>query len=194
MKDMLIVVDMVNGFVREGMLHDEEIGSIIPRQEEMIQNYLEKGGLVLFIKDTHNINSKEFERFNGMHCLKGTSEAELVDELKKYENLDNVISIEKNSTSFMEAPKFRNLIECLNDLENIDIIGCCTDICVFNGAIGLANYRDEWDKKFNINVHEDMIATYGENNRKEYVDAAKLLMLQQGINLVKKGKIYKILY
>ncbi len=192
MKDMLIVVDMVNGFVREGMLHDEEIGSIIPRQEEMIQNYLEKGGLVLFIKDTHNINSKEFERFNGMHCLKGTSEAELVDELKKYENLDNVISIEKNSTSFMEAPKFRNLIECLNDLENIDIIGCCTDICVFNGAIGLANYRDEWDKKFNINVHEDMIATYGENNRKEYVDAAKLLMLQQGINLVKKGKIYKI--
>ena len=192
MKDMLIVVDMVNGFVREGMLHDEEIGSIIPRQEEMIQNYLEKGGLVLFIKDTHNINSKEFERFNGMHCLKGTSEAELVDELKKYENLDNVISIEKNSTSFMEAPKFRNLIECLKDLENIDIIGCCTDICVFNGAIGLANYRDEWDKKFNINVHEDMIATYGENNRKEYVDAAKLLMLQQGINLVKKGKIYKI--
>lgn len=192
MKDMLIVVDMVNGFVREGMLHDEEIGSIIPRQEEMIQNYLEKGGLVLFIKDTHNINSKEFERFNGMHCLKGTYEAELVDELKKYENLDNVISIEKNSTSFMEAPKFRNLIECLNDLENIDIIGCCTDICVFNGAIGLANYRDEWDKKFNINVHEDMIATYGENNRKEYVDAAKLLMLQQGINLVKKGKIYKI--
>lgn len=192
MKDMLIVVDMVNGFVREGMLHDEEIGSIIPRQEEMIQNYLEKGGLVLFIKDTHNINSKEFERFNGMHCLKGTSEAELVDELKKYENLDNVISIEKNSTSFMEAPKFRNLIECLSDLENIDIIGCCTDICVFNGAIGLANYRDEWDKKFNINVHEDMIATYGENNRKEYVDAAKLLMLQQGINLVKKGKIYKI--
>ena len=192
MKDMLIVVDMVNGFVREGMLHDEEIGSIIPRQEEMIQNYLEKGGLVLFIKDTHNINSKEFERFNGMHCLKGTSEAELVDELKKYENLDNVISIEKNSTSFMEAPKFRNLIECLNDLENIDIIGCCTDICVFNGAMGLANYRDEWDKKFNINVHEDMIATYGENNRKEYVDAAKLLMLQQGINLVKKGKIYKI--
>lgn len=192
MKDMLIVVDMVNGFVREGMLHDEEIGSIIPRQEEMIQNYLEKGGLVLFIKDTHNINSKEFERFNGMHCLKGTSEAELVDELKKYENLDNVISIEKNSTSFMEAPKFRNLIECLNDLENIDIIGCCTDICVFNGAIGLANYRDEWDKKFNISVHEDMIATYGENNRKEYVDAAKLLMLQQGINLVKKGKIYKI--
>ena len=92
----------------------------------------------------------------------------------------------------MEAPKFRNLIECLKDLENIDIIGCCTDICVFNCAIGLANYRDEWDKKFNINVHEDMIATYGENNRKEYVDAAKLLMLQQGINLVKKGKIYKI--
>ena len=34
----LVVVDMVNGFVREGVLHDEEIASIIPRQIELIKD------------------------------------------------------------------------------------------------------------------------------------------------------------
>ena len=30
-KGCLIVVDMVNGFIKDGMLHDENIGEIIPR-------------------------------------------------------------------------------------------------------------------------------------------------------------------
>ena len=33
----LIVVDMVNGFVREGVLHDPNISKIIPRQIELIK-------------------------------------------------------------------------------------------------------------------------------------------------------------
>ena len=50
----------------------------------------------------------------------------------------------------------------------------------------LANYLDERNRKHTIRVHEDAIATYDEENRQEYVEAAKLLMKQQGIELVKK--------
>lgn len=189
---MLVVVDMVNGFVKEGMLHDKNISRIIPKQEKIIDEYLENGDLVVFIKDTHDINSKEFERFGGVHCLKGTNEAELVDELRGYEGLENVISISKNSTSFMEAPNFRILIKQLLNLKKVEVVGCCTDICVFNGAMGLANYRDENNLDFDIFVHEDMMATYSEDERYDYVAAAYLLMQQQGINLVKKGKIYSL--
>ena len=145
---MLIVVDMVNGFVRKGVLHDENIAHIIPKQLKLIKDYK---GLVVFIKDTHQNNSIEFKRFGDVpHCLKDTFESELVDELKQ-----------------------------------IDIVGCCTDICVFNGAMGLANYYDEHNQNVDINVYEDMIATYSENERQEYVDAAKLLMQGQGIHLIK---------
>ena len=99
---------------------------------------------------------------------------------------EDTISIEKNSTSFMEAPDFRELMKHEQEMNDFDVVGCCTDICVINGTIGLANYLDQWNRRHTIRVNEDAIATYGEANRQNYVDAAKLLMEQQGIQLVKK--------
>ena len=186
-KKCLIVVDMVNGFVREGVLHDKNIEIIIPIQIKLIKETLAYGGLVIFIKDTHNKDSKEFKRFgNTYHCLEGTKEADLVDELIPYEGLENTISIEKNSTSFMEAPDFRKVVKNLDNVEEYGICGCCTDICVVNGAIGLANYNDQWNRDVTIKAYKDAIATYGENIRQNYIDAAYLLMEQQGIQLVKR--------
>lgn len=186
---MLIVVDMVNGFVEEGVLHDKNIKKIIPRQIELIKEAHDKGYIVVFVKDTHNNNATEFERFgNTTHCIKGTSEAELIDELKPFEEMDDTISIEKNSTSLMESPEFREIVRQAENLKEVNFVGCCTDICVFNGAMGLANYYDQWNREVDITVHEDAIATYSEDVRGEYVDAAKLLMKQQGIKLVNKNK------
>lgn len=183
----LIVVDMVNGFVREGVLHDDRIALVIPNQVELIKKYNEEGELVVFIKDTHNEDAVEFKRFgNTKHCVRGTSEAELVNELLPYEGKNNTISIEKNSTSFMEAPEFRKLVSELVNVRQYDIVGCCTDICDFNGTMGLANYCDEWNRDVSINVYQDAMATYSEDIRQEYVDAAYLLMKQQGIKLVRK--------
>ena len=186
-KGVLIVVDMVNGFVNEGVLHDSNINKIVPRQIELIKEHLANNNLVIFIKDTHNIDAREFKRFgNTKHCVKGTRECELIDELKGFENNKNVISIEKNSTSFMEAPEFRKIIKELVNVKKVDIIGCCTDICVFNGSMGLANYFDEHNIDADVFVHTDAIATFNESNRQKWVDAAMLLMEQQGIKLVKK--------
>lgn len=187
-RQALIIVDMVNGFVREGVLHDEQIAKIIPRQLELLEENKKRNGLTIFIKDTHEANSAEFKRFNNtQHCIKGTTEQELVEELKPWEKMDDTISIEKNSTSYMEAPAFRKLISNLSNLEQIDVVGCCTDICVANGTIALANYFDQHNLPVEIKVHEDAIATYDEQERQENVKAAKLLMAGQGIQLVKKG-------
>ena len=186
-KRCLIIVDMVNGFVREGVLHDDNISRVIPRQIELIKESKVNGDLIIFIKDTHDEEATEFKRFSGTkHCIRGTSEAELVPELKVYEEGENTISVEKNSTSYMESPDFRNLISSLDNLEEVNVVGCCTDICDFNGTMGLANYFDQHNKDIRINVHTDAVATYAENKRKHYVDAAYLLMEQQGISLVKK--------
>ena len=103
-----------------------------------------------------------------------------------FEGLENTISIEKNSTSFMEAPDFRKIVKELNNVEEYGICGCCTDICVVNGAIGLANYNDQWNRDVTVKAYKDAIATYGENIRQNYIDAAYLLMEQQGIQLVKR--------
>lgn len=182
---VLIVVDMVNGFVYNGPLHDIGCSKIIPRQKEIIDDYLDNGDLVVFIKDTHTKDSTEFSRMP-IHCLENTDESELVPELKEYVGRDNVIIINKNSTSFNEAPEFRELITNLVNLKRVDEIGVCTDICDFNGIMGLANRLNQENRDVSIYVHEDAIATFNEGERSEYVDAAKLLMKQQGINIIRK--------
>ena len=182
---VLIVVDMVNGFVYNGPLHDIECSKIIPRQKEIIDDYLDNGDLVVFIKDTHTKDSTEFSRMP-IHCLENTDESELVPELREYVGRDNVITINKNSTSFNEAPEFRELITNLVNLKRVDEIGVCTDICDFNGIMGLANRLNQENRDVSIYVHEDAVATFNETERSEYVEAAKLLMKQQGINIVRK--------
>ena len=181
---VLIVVDMVNGFVYNGPLHDIECSKIIPRQKEIIDDYLDNGDLVVFIKDTHTKDSTEFSRMP-IHCLENTDESELVPELREYVGRDNVITINKNSTSCNEAPEFRELITNLVNLKREDEIGVCTDICDFNGIMGLANRLNQENRDVSIYVHEDAVATFNETERSEYVEAAKLLMKQQGINIIR---------
>ncbi len=182
----LIIVDMINGFVKEGVLHDKNIAKIIPRQIELIREYHNECELVIFIQDTHTKDSLEHKRFSDYHCLMGSGEEEVIDELKPFTTFDDTIFIPKNSTSFMESPIFRNVIEEASNIKEFDIVGCCTDICVCNGSLGLANYLDEHNRDSAVRVHKDAIATFAEDVRQNYVDAAYLLMEQQGIQLVKK--------
>ena len=182
----LIVVDMVNGFVKEGVLHDKSITRVIPRQIELIKEYHNEGQLVIFIQDTHTKESIEHKRFPDVHCLKGSGEEEVIDELKPFTTLDNTICIPKNNTSFMEAQPFREVMEEACNIKEFDIVGCCTDICVCNGPMGLSCYLDEHNRDCIIRVHKDAVATFAEESRQNYVDAAYLLMEQQGIQLVKK--------
>lgn len=86
----------------------------------------------------------------------------------------------------MESIPFREVIEEGTNIKEFDIVGCCTDICICNGSIGLANYMDEHNRDSIIRVHKDAIATFSEDTRQNYVEAAYLLMEQQGIQLVKK--------
>lgn len=190
-KEMLIIVDMVNGFVEEGALADTKIAEIIPRQIEIIKEAKQKKALIVFVKDTHEENSTEHKRFGGAkHCVIGTGEELVIDELKEYEECEDTVSIEKNSTSYIEAPEFRKLIKKATNIEKVNVVGCCTDICDFNGTMGLANYFDQWNRDVDIVVHEDAIATFAEKERQNYVEAAKLLMRQQGIKLVKKKDFF----
>lgn len=184
-KRCLIVVDMVNGFVNEGVLHDKRIKQVLPNQLKLIKEAKANNDLIIFIKDSHAKNAVEFARFgNTNHCLDGSRESELIDEFKSFEGLEDTISIKKNSTSFMEAPMFRELLLKEKYLETFDVVGCCTDICVTNGVLGLANYLDENNRKHIINVYLDAVATYNEEERSDYVEASKILLKQQGVNLV----------
>ena len=85
-EEVLIVVDMVNGFAREGMLASPLVDAIVPNVVEYVEEAKKENRLIIFIKDTHDKDSVEFRRFGDEpHCLRGTREAQLVDELVPYE-------------------------------------------------------------------------------------------------------------
>lgn len=184
-KKLLVVVDMVNGFVREGIMSDKYIEHIIPEQIKLIDSILKDGEGLIFVKEAHKETSNEFNRYP-KHCIKGTSEAEVVDELKIYEN--NALVFEKNSTSAIFSNGFLSMINKLNNLEEVIIVGCCTDICVMNLAIPLQNYFDEFNKNISIIIPKNCVETYnGENhNREEYNEMAYKLLEQTGIRVVDK--------
>ena len=184
-KDLLIVVDMVNGFVREGIMADKDIEKIIPGHLELFKEFIGEDKAIAFIKDTHKKDCREFLRYPE-HCLEDTSESELVSEFKPYEK--DALVYQKNSTSTIYAPHFIDDINKMKRLREIIITGCCTDICVMNLAIPLQNYFDQIDRKVNIVVPTTLVETYNSDihSRDEYNKMAFKLMKNSGIQLVKR--------
>ena len=179
---LLVVVDMVNGFIKKGAMADPYINHITPKLINLIEKTLNEEEGIAFIKDTHNINSSEFKKFP-VHCVKGSGEEEVIDELKPYEK--DAFSYEKNSTSTVFAKNFLKDIDAMKKLKEVIITGCCTDICVLNLAIPLTNYFDENDKNINVVVRSDLIETYNSetHNRDEYNEMSLKLMRQAGIEV-----------
>ena len=179
---LLVVVDMVNGFIKEEKMSDKDINHITPRIKSLVESFLSDEEGVAFIKDTHEVNSTEFKKYPP-HCLKGTSESELISELSSYEQKS--LSYEKNSTSTIFAKNFMRDIERMESLKEVIITGCCTDICVMNLAIPLVNYFDEENRDVRVLVPQNAVETFNSNihNRDEYNSMALKLMKNQGIGV-----------
>ncbi len=184
----LIVIDMVNGFVKEGAMADPYIAHIIPEIQRLTKSFIKDGEGVFFVKDTHEKDCAEFKKFP-KHCIKGTNEAELVDELKPYERYATRV-YEKNSTSVLFAPGFMKDIGKMKNLKEIVGVGCCSDICVLNAFVPLINYFDEENKNVKIVVPQNGIETYHApyHDRDLHNEMALKLMKQAGVQIVKTYK------
>lgn len=183
--ELLIVVDMINGFVKEGEMADKYIGHIISANIELLEQFKKENQPIWFIRDCHKLGCKEFDTFP-IHCVEETKESEIIDELKPYTEGANVYK--KNSTCAMYAPNFMKDINKLKYLKRIIIIGCCTDICVMNLALTLKNYFDQIDQRTEIIIPMNVVETYNSetHSRDEYNKIAFQIMEQAGIQLVKE--------
>ena len=184
MKKLLVVVDMINGFINEGALADKYINHITENIISKIEEFKDKNCDIVTLQDAHSANSQEFKYFPS-HCVIGSSEAELIPELKPYKN--NMKLIRKNSTSGFMAKEFVNYLnDRIDNLDEIVIVGCCTDICIINLAIPLKNYLNENNQNIEITVPSNCVETYNSNvhNRKEYNEMSFKLMKQNGINVI----------
>ncbi len=157
MKKLVVVIDMVEGFINFGNLSDPNINRIVPNVVSIIKTAIKNGDKLVSFKDTHDEDDIEFLIYP-VHCVRGTAECNLVPELLPYENKMKVI--EKSTTNGFDTPKFKELIS-KNTFDEICVCGCCTDICVSKFLESLHEYLVSSNKKTKIVVYGDAVDTFG---------------------------------
>ncbi len=124
----LIVVDMQVDFTT-GSLGSEAASAIIPKVVEKVKGY---EGRVIFTRDTHFADyaqTQEGRRLPVSHCVKGTEGWEICQALKPFAHT----VLDKVTFGSTELPRL--IAEEGEPVEEIELCGLCTDICVISNAM-----------------------------------------------------------
>ena len=182
-KTVLIIVDVINGFIEEGKMADNRIQSIIKPIIDIKLECDRRGIKTVAFADCHNEASVEFLSYP-IHCLKGSRESEIVDELKSI-GVNHVI--EKNSTNGFLEPEFLEWLKNNDKIDNFIVVGDCTDICVQQFAITLKTWFNMQNRHSNVIVPLNAIETYNSDvHNATLMNVLSLYnMMQNGINIFK---------
>jgi nicotinamidase-related amidase len=156
MANAVIVIDLLKGFMEEGypLFCGEKSRQIIPRIARLLEQELDKGSKIFFLCDSHDPDDLEFRMF-APHCITGTEEAEIIEELRGYPGQ----VIPKNRFScFFNTPLAERLQEVRP--EKLIVCGVCTDICVMH-TVGDARNRD-----YEVEVPIDCVASFNDEGHR----------------------------
>ena len=135
MPNVTIVVDVLNGFCKQGNLASPRCDAAIPKIRDAIEARRRAGDQLIFLADTHDPHDREFEVFP-VHCVRGTVESEVVPELQSL--LAEATLIRKRRYSgFFETDLEARLRAA--QPEQVTVVGVCTDICVLHTVADLRN-------------------------------------------------------
>ena len=138
MKKLLIVIDMQNDFI-DGSLGTSEAEAIVEAVKEKIRSY--PAGDIFATMDTHGpdyLSTQEGRNLPVEHCIKGTEGWRIRPDIAAL--LTEAVIFEKPTFGSVQMAAAAKEIE---DLEEIELIGLCTDICVVSNALLLKAYMPE---------------------------------------------------
>ncbi|MGI6218031.1 MAG: cysteine hydrolase family protein, partial [Coriobacteriales bacterium] len=130
----LVVVDVQNDFVG-GSLGSPEAVAALPAIEDKVRNF---DGVVVFTKDTHTSlypKSLEGKKLPVEHCKVGTDGWLLAGDLEQWaSDHDSPVYMKGKFGSLDMSRDFEDAVAWGN-VESIELIGICTDICVVSNAM-----------------------------------------------------------
>lgn len=127
---LLAVIDMQNDFI-DGALGTKEAEAIVQNVAAKIEAYRAEGQTVAFTRDTHGadyLETQEGRLLPVVHCVEGTRGWLISDRL----NTDGAPIF--NKPAFGSAA-LADYAASLTGLEEIEVIGLCTDICVISNVL-----------------------------------------------------------
>ena len=152
MANVVLVIDMVRGFLEPGhnLYCGDQARDIIPKVKGLLERERAAGSHILFVSDHHDPDDLEFQIFP-VHCVKGTVEPNVIQELAGFVTERNVIP--KNRYSGFFKTDLARRLEQLQP-EKIIVCGVCTDICVLHTT------ADARNRDYPVEVPEDCVATF----------------------------------
>ena len=142
---VLCVIDAQEDFIN-GALGSPEAQAIVPKIVEKLNNYPDKNTLLLFTKDTHYINY--LDTFEGKHlpiphCIENTPGWSINREIEKAVKDNRFLSY--SSGKIINSRVYKNtfgsddleelLVKHKNDIESVEFVGLCTDVCVVSNVL-----------------------------------------------------------
>lgn len=167
MKKALIVVDYSNDFVaNDGKLTCGQPGQQIEHHiYNKIESYDNQNDYIFYLMDYHHENDAfhpETKLFPP-HNIVGTTGRALYNKLAiQYDNIknnDNVFWIDKTRYSAFFGTNLDSLLR-ERDVNTVEIVGVCTDICVLHTAV------DAYNLNYNIIISKNGIASFNPEGHK----------------------------
>ena len=132
MRKILIIVDMQNDFV-SGTLGTAQAEAVVPAVTGKANGF---SGEILFTRDTHDteyLQSQEGRNLPVQHCIKGTGGWQIIPELQTIAGKSKVF--DKPAFGSTELMDFLYTENAKTKIDEITLVGLCTDICVISNAM-----------------------------------------------------------
>ena len=151
---VLIVTDMQNDFIT-GSLGSDQAVAIVPAVISKINEYRENGDMIVFTQDTHGTNYRQTQEGRNLpveHCINGTWGWEICDEIKALMDDEDLV-VCKNTFGATDLGSDIEYELCYGeDLDEIELCGLCTGICVLSNGVILKSEFPELPCTVDVNA------------------------------------------
>jgi nicotinamidase-related amidase len=137
-KKVLVVVDMQKDFI-DGSLGTKEAVGIVEKVADKIKGF---DGEIVFTRDTHfenYLDTQEGKNLPVKHCIKDTEGWQINDQLQTLRTPQMKV-FDKLTFGSVELAEY---LKAQSDLESVELVGLCTDICVISNAMVIKAFLPE---------------------------------------------------
>ena len=166
---ILIVVDMQNDFI-SGALGSSEAQGIV---EPVAKRVREFEGKIIFTRDTHTdsyMQTQEGKKLPVPHCIKGTHGWQIDSRITVPEGS---LIFDKITFGSKELADYLVKLDKTERIEEVELLGLCTDICVISNAFLVKAALPECE----ITVNAALCRGVSDESHKNALDAMRVCQI-----------------
>lgn len=177
-KKVLVVVDYQKDFV-DGALGFESAKNLDKGIAQLMKEYAEdENGHIFCTFDTHGANyleTQEGKKLPVEHCIEGTEGWELYGETEMMEIMYSMkcTRIKKPTFGSCELAKILTLIDNMDGVESITLVGVVTNMCVISNAVIAKAACPEAE----IIIKKDLVDSFDKELHAKAIDVMKSMQM-----------------